>query len=135
MKSILVIDDEAAIVTYVKHALSAKGYNALATTDVVEALDLLRQNPVDLVVLDVMMPKKSGIDLYKEIKVIAENVPVLFLTGNPDAFSLRTKTVIEMVRGDFIEGSTDILYKPFDLSVLLEKVASLLGEAHTEESE
>jgi len=128
MKKILVLDDEEAIAFFVKQGLSAQGYEVVATTDPDEAMAEFQKGELNLVVLDVQMPGKSGLEVYRDLKG-QEDIPVLFLTGYPDSFAVKTDTVIDMLRGDFMSGNTDILYKPFDCDVLVAKVEALIGKA------
>lgn len=108
--------------------LTDRGYKVLTTTSAVEGFDLLRANKVDLVLLDVHMPEKNGFTLYREFEDY-QHVPVLFVTGCPKSFTGTSEEFVEMWNKHFIMGTTDILYKPFNIDLLFEKVESLIGSA------
>jgi CheY-like chemotaxis protein len=82
-KQVLVIDDDQNAVRYLSVVLSESGYEPAAAYDGSEGLEKIKQARPDLIVLDVMMPKKSGFVLFKQLKKDAEyrDIPVLMLTG------------------------------------------------------
>jgi len=126
-KAILVIDDEESHLQLLRDALGRKDYEVFATSDPAEGFQMLKDNDIKLVLLDIRMPKKTGFDLYKEFEEY-QTVPVLFVTGFPEEFSAESDEVIGLWRHQFMAGTTDILYKPFDLPLLYEKVESLIGK-------
>jgi CheY-like chemotaxis protein len=132
MKKVLSIDDEPDILKVFKDALQTQGYEVLTTTDPDEGIQMLRDHEdVDLLLLDVKMPGKSGFDVYQEIKTFRD-VPVLFITAYPKSFTTESDQVVEMWQNNFADGTTDILYKPFELDTFYDKVASLIGQANEE---
>ena len=91
-------------------------------------MSLLRKHDVDLLTLDVRMPKMNGFTLYEELKKHnKENIPVLFITAYPTSFSVDSDSLVKMWEEGFADGNTDILYKPFDIDALMEKVEALIG--------
>jgi CheY-like chemotaxis protein len=82
-KRILIVDDEPDIVTFLSAVLEENGYTSLSAKDGVEGLEVLRKEKPDLVLLDLMMPKKSGITLFQELRKDPEmaNIPVVVVTG------------------------------------------------------
>jgi CheY-like chemotaxis protein len=129
MKKLLSIDDEPMMLKCLSRALKGKGYDLLVTTDPEEGLEILRrQDDICLALLDVKMPKKNGFEIYRELKQF-RNIPVLFVTAYPRAFTAKSDDVVEMWRDEFADGTTDIIYKPFDLPALFEKVEGLIGTA------
>jgi len=127
MKNLLAIDDEVAILDLLKEMLTMKGYNVFTTSSAEEANRILRENTIDLILLDVHMPGRSGFSLYREF-MARRPVPVLFVTGFPRSFSTKSSEVETMWKNEFMSGTTDILYKPFQIERLFEKVAGLIGE-------
>lgn len=117
MDRILVVEDEAHLANGLRFNLEAEGYDV----DVVEsgeaALAHLATTPVNLVLLDVMLPGVDGFAVAAELRRNSNFVPVLMLTarGRPD----------DVVRG-FESGADDYLPKPFDLTVLIARVRALL---------
>ena len=81
--TVLVVDDEDDIVTLMRDFLEAEGYRVLAAADGPAALDMLRTDQVDCVLLDVMMPGLSGFDVLRTIRETSQ-VPVLFLSARQE---------------------------------------------------
>jgi len=127
MKTILAIDDDESILRCFQRALSIKEYTILTTDDPTQALQLIKSNDIDLVMLDVRMPHTSGFQIFQELKEHYKELPVLFVTAYPGSFSLDCQDTVEMWEDCFIDGYTDILYKPFDLDTLYEKIEGLIG--------
>ncbi len=82
-KKILVIDDEPDALTYIETVLSDNGYEAITTTSAIEAADIARSEKPDLILLDLIMPEKSGISLFGELKTDPElkAIPVVVVSG------------------------------------------------------
>ena len=129
MKKILSVDDEEAILRCFERALKAKGYDITTTSDPDNALDLVGKETFDLIMLDVRMPKINGFDLYQLIKKKNKPVSVLFITAYPASFTTNSEPLVRMWEEQFSDGNTDILYKPFDIDTLIEKVEGLIGPA------
>ena len=131
MKTILAIDDEPEILECYKEALERKGYAIFITSDPAVGLGFLRENTVDLVLLDVRMPETDGLDVYAEMRRF-KKIPALFITAYPKSFTAESERVVRLWENEFSDGTTDIMYKPFTLEALFEKVESLIGEASGE---
>ncbi|KPK27843.1 MAG: hypothetical protein AMK69_09720 [Nitrospira bacterium SG8_3] len=82
-KKILIVDDERDVITFLSAILEENGYTSISAKDGVEGLDLLRKENPDLVLLDLMMPKKSGITMFQELRKDSKlsNTPVVVVTG------------------------------------------------------
>jgi CheY-like chemotaxis protein len=82
-KKILIVDDEADQRTFLSTVLEENGYASISAKDGVEGLELLRQEKPDLVLLDLMMPKKSGISMFQELRSDSNlsDIPVIVVTG------------------------------------------------------
>lgn len=130
MKRILAVDDDPVILMTLQSALQQKGYQVVTTTDPGGVGGMLIGHEFDLVMLDVCMPAKSGFEVFGELKKKTPSLKVLFVTGFPDVFSVRSEPVLEMWQKDFADGETDIIYKPFPLEVLYAKVEGLIGLAN-----
>ena len=127
-KRILFIDDEPMMLICLQKALESRGYEVITTGDPDEYIRLLNQGDISLTLLDVKMPKKSGFDLYMEFRK-THKVPVMFVTAYPKSFSAASDDVVEMWRKNFSDGTTDIIYKPFNLDDLFNKVKALLEKS------
>jgi two-component system response regulator ResD len=129
MKKIMAIDDEAAILTCLQKALEAQGYEVITSNDPEEGVKtLINDDTIILALLDVKMPKKNGFEIYRDLRQ-TRKIPVLFVTAYPKSFDLDSDAIIEMWKNEFADGTTDIIYKPFNLAALYEKVEGLIGTA------
>ena len=117
--TIFIVDDVMANVLLLKMVLTKEGFTIVQTTDPTKVVEMARQTPPDLFILDIMMPKLDGISLAKLLKADKqfEKTPILFLTAFEDKDT--------MVRG-FSAGASDYLTKPFERDVLLARVRSQL---------
>lgn len=117
--TILVADDEVTLRMLVRAALSNAGYDVLEAADGDEALGLARGARPDLIVLDLMMPKKSGLDVLRELRADPElaPMPVVMLTA-------RTRAADRDAAAE--AGADRFLAKPFSPRELSEAVAELL---------
>lgn len=127
--TILAVDDEPMVRMILEAHLAANGYRVLMASSGQEALEILGVEDVDLILLDVMMPRMSGYEVCREIRVRyrAEELPVLFLSAKDRAE--------DRVAG-FDEGGNDYLAKPISKKELLARVRSHLGllEVHRQQS-
>ena len=127
---VLVVDDEADIVEYLTVVLEDAGYRVAGETDPDRALRAVEQSPPDLVLLDVMMPGRTGLDLYRKIRRRAEtaDVPVLFISGysREEDFARVAPPAFEAERLPPPDG---YLEKPISVPELLEKIRGLAAQA------
>jgi signal transduction histidine kinase/CheY-like chemotaxis protein len=101
---ILVVDDEADICDLCVRSLQRYGYEVSATTKPLQALEMLRQQEVDLLLLDVRMPEISGIEVMRRVRQFAPDLAIVVMTGYASM-----EMAIEAVK----QGATDFLQKPF----------------------
>jgi len=82
-RKILIVDDELDIITFIGAVLEENGYSSISAKNGIEGLELLRTEKPDLVLLDLMMPKKSGITMFQELRNNPEmsHTPVIVITG------------------------------------------------------
>lgn len=117
MKKILVADDEELIMNLVCDFLRRDGYEPLSAVDGEEALEIFRNNPdIELVILDIMMPKIDGWEVCRTIRQ-SSNVPVIMLSARSQEFDELT---------GFEAGADDYVVKPCSPSVLMKRVAALI---------
>ncbi|MGM9538867.1 MAG: response regulator transcription factor, partial [Candidatus Onthomonas sp.] len=116
MNRILVVDDDRDIVAALEIYLTTSGYRVDKAYNGREALEVLRDNPVDLVLMDVMMPQMDGITATKKIRETS-NVPILFLTAKSED--------VDMINGLNV-GADDYITKPFKPMEVLARVKSHL---------
>ena len=120
-KKILIADDEQNIVISLEFLMKREGFEELIANDGEEAVRRIRSDPPDLVLLDVMMPKKSGFEVCQEIKAdpALAAVRILMLTAKGRD--------TEVAKGLAL-GADAYMTKPFSTKELVEKVRSMLGD-------
>ena len=123
-KTVLVVDDEVRMRRIVRDYLQIKGYAVLEASDGVEALETLSRREVDLVLLDVMMPRMDGFETCRRIRRTS-SVPVIMLTARSEE---------EDELQGFQLGVDEYIAKPFSLKVLLARIEAVLrrGQAQPE---
>ncbi|MBI4180884.1 MAG: response regulator, partial [Chloroflexi bacterium] len=114
---ILAVDDEPDICRLMKRVLESAGYQVITTTDSNQVLELVAQRNPDLVLLDILMPGKSGMEVFQELKRSHPDVGVIMVTAVGDA-----NVAIETLR----EGAYDYLLKPFNVNELVISVTGAL---------
>lgn len=114
---IVIAEDERAVRESLARALTLEGYNVTAVSDGAQALEALRAEPADVLVLDVMMPVVDGLTACRVLRSEKNRVPILLLTA-------RTETSDRVVGLD--AGADDYLPKPFALAELLARLRALL---------
>ncbi|MCU0535684.1 MAG: response regulator transcription factor [Hydrococcus sp. Prado102] len=114
---ILLVDDEAQLTDPLSQVLSREGYEVNVADNGIAGLELALQKDYDLLILDWMLPRKSGIEICQELRSRGIKTPVLFLTAKD--------TVDDRVIG-LDAGADDYLMKPFELRELLARVRALL---------
>jgi len=119
MKSILIVDDEQHILELLKFNLRKEGYNTFEADSGGQALEILKNNKVDLVILDIMMSDKDGYEVLKEIRFNREtkNLPVILLSAKSEE--------IDKILGLEL-GADDYITKPFSVKELVVRVKALL---------
>lgn len=116
-QKVLVVDDEQSIVTLLKYNLETAGYIVEVAYDGEEALQKVESSQPDLIVLDVMLPKKDGIEVCKTIRSDKNLVPILMLTAKDDEF--------DRVLGLEL-GADDYMTKPFSPREVVARVKAIL---------
>ncbi len=120
---ILIVDDEMAIRKLLRQKLSREGYHCEEADSAKEALDKMKPNPAELIILDIKMPGKSGIDLLPEIKVNYAGTAVIMATAVTE-----TDTAIQCMK----QGADDYICKPFNLDEVVLSVDKTLEKRRLE---
>ncbi len=123
---ILVVDDEDLLVKGIRFNLNNDGYDVITGSNGFDAIDKVRNDAPDLVILDVMMPEMDGLTACREIRTFS-NVPIILLTAKAED--------MDKLIG-FDQGADDYLTKPFNILELKARVRALLrrSKAHEEAS-
>ena len=117
MYKILVVDDDKEIVKAIEIYLGKENYEIIKAYDGEQALKEIKKNEIQLIILDVMMPKKDGIETLEEIRR-DKNIPVIMLSAKSED--------IDKINGLNI-GADDYVTKPFSVTVLCKKVAAVFA--------
>ena len=119
MPTIALVDDDRNILTSLRMVLEAEGYKTQTYNDGASALDGLSENPPDLAILDIKMPRMDGMELLRRLRQRTE-LPVIFLTSKDEEidelFGLKM-------------GADDFIRKPFPQRLLVERVKAVLRRA------
>ena len=118
-KRILLVDDEPLIIKGLKYTLEQEGYETLAAYDGEEALEVFFANTVDLVLLDVMLPKLDGIQVCQRIRE-SSNVPIIMLTAKGED--------MDKILG-LEYGADDYMTKPFNILEVKARIKTILRRA------
>lgn len=117
-KTILVVDDSESIRTILKLTLQFKGYKVIEAEDGVEAYEILKEKPLDLLITDISMPKMSGLELLNKVRQELNNttLPIIICTAEKEA---NEEQILS-------KGANKILIKPVSPNDLLVHVQSLI---------
>jgi len=108
--SILVVDDNPAMADTLADILEVKGFSVHAAASGAEALKILREQPVDILLTDVKMPEMNGLELYRETRKLYPRLITIFMTAY---------AADELIQQGMAEGVKTVLTKPVDINFLL----------------
>lgn len=119
MAKILIVDDDPDFVTMVTSRLTANGYDVISEPHALWAARIAFEEKPDLILLDIKMPAGGGLSVFRRVRLLRNTagIPVIFITANKDEKT--KKMLLDM-------GAKDVLAKPFDSEVLLEKIRKVL---------
>lgn len=121
MARILVAEDDRNANKLICAVLRKAGHDTLTAFDGQEALEVLDENHVDMLISDIMMPRMNGIELTRQLREAGYDLPILMLTA---------KQMAEDKREGFLAGTDDYLTKPADMQELILRVRALLRRAN-----
>ncbi|MDL1972571.1 MAG: response regulator [Deltaproteobacteria bacterium] len=128
-KNILVADDDMDVVTFVSTVLEKSGYKVIGAKDGEEALNKIRANRPDLIILDILMPKQSGIKLYRELKTdeSLKDIPVIILSAISKRTFLRSQEALTEFGGEPVPEPEVYIEKPVEPDDLAKTVSEVLS--------
>jgi DNA-binding response OmpR family regulator len=118
--NIMVVDDDPYILKFITANLEARGFRVFKAVDGQQALEVFAQNPIDLVLLDIMMPKIDGYEVCRRIRDSSQ-VPIIMLSGLDGP---QDKVAC------LDSGADDYLTKPFSLRVLLARIEAVFRRVY-----
>ena len=117
MFRILIAEDDRNLQKLMEAVLRRNGYDIISAKDGEEAMDIIENNHVDLLICDIMMPKKDGYELTDELRNNGFELPILMVTA---------KETMDDKKKGFLAGTDDYMVKPVDMDEMLLRVAALL---------
>ena len=127
MKRILIIDDEQIVLEVLRKILELEGYEVVTAANGDEGLELFSQKPFDLVITDMVMPEKDGLQTILDLRKETPDLAVIAMSGGGTISKERYLAV-----AGYLDGIITIT-KPFSLESITEAVAKLLSETDEEE--
>lgn len=122
---LLLAEDEAALGQIIKESLETRDFEVILCENGEKAFDKFQSEQPEILVLDVMMPKKDGFTLAKDIRAIDDSIPIIFLTAKS-----QTSDVVE----GFSIGGNDYLKKPFSMEELIVRIHNLLNRTKVQKT-
>ena len=127
MARVLVVDDDGAIRGAIRRLLTIEGYEVVEAINGREAIEKYRQEPVDLVITDIWMPDKDGLEVIRELRQISPGLPMIAMSGGSSRGQL-----------DFLHhaeafGACQVLQKPFKIEDLVASVKQFIADGGGEE--
>jgi len=128
-KRVLVVDDELDMRTFITTLLETSGFKPLSAEDGIQGLEIARRNKPSLVILDIMMPKESGITMYRELKndPKLKDIPVIMLSAISKKTFFHSQKILNEYKGENIPEPAAYIEKPPEPEELLEAIQNSLG--------
>ncbi|MBW2568214.1 MAG: response regulator [Deltaproteobacteria bacterium] len=128
-KKVLIVDDDVDVRTFVSSVVENNGYTPIIALNGEEAMNKIREEKPDVITLDILMPKESGIKMYREVKTNSEfsAIPVIILSGIAQRTFIRSQKALAEDGGQDIPEPEVYLEKPVEpeeLAAILKKVLS-----------
>ena len=120
MKKILLVDDDQVIVEALTNALQLRNFQVNSLTDGRKVRSEIEENEYDIIVLDIVMPNKEGLETIQDVRQINSTIPILAISGGGRTTPSSNLEIAKMM------GATDTMIKPFDSSSLIQKINSIL---------
>ncbi|MBN2041790.1 MAG: response regulator [Spirochaetes bacterium] len=127
-KKILIVDDDPDIITYTTTVLEENDYKPVIAKNGEEGMNLIKSENPDLIILDVLMPKQSGIKIYRELKTADsyKNIPVIIQSGIAKRTFLRSQEALTEFGGENVPEPDAYLEKPVEPDELIDSIKKLI---------
>lgn len=127
-KKVLVVEDELDMRTFITTLLETSGYKPLAAADGKEGMEVARKKNPALIILDVMMPKESGINMYRELRTDKDlkNIPIIMVSALSKKTFFHSQKVLDEYKGERIPEPEAYIEKPPEPEELLEAIRRCL---------
>ncbi len=127
-KKVLIVDDEPDMVAFLSTLLQDNGYETISAADGDEALEKVQTEPPDLISLDLLMPNKTGIKMFRELRTSdkTKDIPVVMVTGF-GAGDVPQMDFKKWIQERSLKGPEAYIEKPVDKQIFLDAVKSAIG--------
>jgi CheY-like chemotaxis protein len=128
-KKVLIVDDELDMRIFLSTLLETNGYKPVVSTDGMEGIRKAREIKPDLIVLDVMMPKAGGVQMYRDLRVDSEleGIPVIMLSGIAKKTFFHSQNVLDSYMDQSVREPDAYIEKPPEAEEFLQSVRGLLN--------
>jgi two-component system, OmpR family, phosphate regulon response regulator PhoB len=128
-KRVLIVDDDPDVRLFSQTVLEENGYLPVLATNGEEGEEAVKKEKPDLIILDVLMPRESGIRLYRRLKTNKKfkDIPIIMLSGIAEKSFLRSQKVLTEFGGDPVPEPEAYLEKPVDGDILADTIKKVLG--------
>ena len=127
-KKVLVVEDELDMRIFITTLLETSGYKPLTAADGKEGMEVARQSKPSLIILDVMMPKESGINMYRELRTDKDlkDIPIIMVSALSKKTFFHSQKVLDEYKGEKIPEPEAYIEKPPEPDELLEAIRACL---------
>ena len=128
MKKVLIVDDDVDIRKVVSKLVEKSGYLSIEAKNGVEGMGKVREDKPDLIILDILMPKESGIRMYRELKTeeALKDIPVIVLSAIPKKSFFRSQKVLDEFAGQSVPEPEAYIEKPEEPEELIALMKKIL---------
>ena len=129
MKKVLVVDDDVDVRKFVSKLIERAGYEAIEAKNGMEGMGKVREDKPELIILDVLMPKQSGIRMYRELKTDEplKDIPVIMLSAIAPKSFFRSQEVLAEFAGESVPEPEAYMEKPEEPEELIALMQKILG--------
>jgi len=129
-KKVLIVDDEPDMRVFLTTLLETNGFKPLSAEDGRQGMEMARKSKPALIILDVMMPKESGVGMYRELRLDPDlkDIPVIMLSALSRKTFFHSQRVLDEYRGEKIPEPAAYMEKPPEPDELLEAIRKGLGQ-------
>ena len=129
MKKVLIVDDDVDVRKFVSKLVERAGYEAIEAKNGMEGMGKVREDKPDLIILDVLMPKQSGIRMYRELKTDEplKDIPVIMLSAIAPKSFFRSQEVLAEFAGQSVPEPEAYMEKPEEPEELMALMQKILG--------
>jgi len=121
MQRVLIVEDDPGMNDYIRDILAQKGFEVSSAFNGFGGMEAIRSSPPNVVVLDIFMPEKDGLEMLVELRKVARSLPVLVISGKQHLLSGCSMSLAKQL------GATDVLSKPFTPKALVDRVTELVN--------